>query len=424
MYSPFVDSKGNAVSIDKLSYRHLSQLVNHDEGYKIEYKSTFDKQVQKKLPDIITSFANCDGGWLFIGIDDESHQPIHIPCSRTDYSQIVSQLLKSRVTPLPVFYSKFIKNPVDKKAGVLAICIPEGNFPPYISNGKVYVRNGSSKEPVTSERSTMEFLYHKAALFENQLDLFCKRNIHFPSNKKTSDKWHLDYPICNVYLKYVGDAKKTLTIYAEREYLTNVVANFEDNLFQNVQYSAKSIVFKHRPIIPNSKMSTIVFEYFFDHSAKIHVPCGWTIEASAEDALDKLRGIGFLFEDNVKLFDGILAFNGIGSCMKIFFNTIKNFNLSFQDYALCFEIENGEDTVLFFDCIEYEDLVKSTGIPYHNWIENKSKPIVLKNYLNVTDDELFQTVLYDFLLASYGFNPATADKIVVAAHRKRYPELY
>ena len=35
MYSPFFDKKGQPLSIDKIKYGHLSQLVECDEGHQI-----------------------------------------------------------------------------------------------------------------------------------------------------------------------------------------------------------------------------------------------------------------------------------------------------------------------------------------------------------------------------------------------------
>ena len=38
MYSPFSDSKGRPLTIEKVKFSHLSQLVDCDEGHHVEYK--------------------------------------------------------------------------------------------------------------------------------------------------------------------------------------------------------------------------------------------------------------------------------------------------------------------------------------------------------------------------------------------------
>ena len=73
MYSPFVDNKGNPLELSKIRFHHLKQLKTIDEGYKVEFKMNFDKSVKDKVPAIIASFANSEGGWLIVGIEDDSH---------------------------------------------------------------------------------------------------------------------------------------------------------------------------------------------------------------------------------------------------------------------------------------------------------------------------------------------------------------
>ena len=69
-YCPFKNLNGEDIPFDEIEYNDLSQLSNADEGYKIEYKGDFGDKVKKKLPKVICSFANCTGGWLFIGVDN------------------------------------------------------------------------------------------------------------------------------------------------------------------------------------------------------------------------------------------------------------------------------------------------------------------------------------------------------------------
>lgn len=179
MYSPFFDKKGNPLALSKIRFSHLEQLKEVDEGYKVEYKASFDKSVKDRIPAIITSFANSEGGWLIIGIEDSSHDVTCIPKIRSDYSQTISQLLKEKTSPMPLFDSKFLRNPKNKDEGVLIVEVYEGKFSPYIANGTVYIRNGSSKDPVKSERATIDFLYKKAQSFQDEVSKFFERSIYF-----------------------------------------------------------------------------------------------------------------------------------------------------------------------------------------------------------------------------------------------------
>ena len=74
MYSPFSDSKGRPLTIEKVKFSHLSQLVDCDEGHHVEYKLLLEDGGKAQLAKEITSFANCEGGWLIVGIDDKTKE--------------------------------------------------------------------------------------------------------------------------------------------------------------------------------------------------------------------------------------------------------------------------------------------------------------------------------------------------------------
>ena len=115
-YSPFTDSNGNMLPINKISYLDLHQLKDKEitEGYKIEYKSDFDDSLKKKhLSEEITSFANSDGGWLFIGIKDDGDVCNIEIDKRTDFDVTITNILKSAASPVPKYEIKTLICPDD-----------------------------------------------------------------------------------------------------------------------------------------------------------------------------------------------------------------------------------------------------------------------------------------------------------------------
>ena len=114
MYSPFSDSKGRPLTIEKIKFSHLSQLVDCDEGHHVEYKLLLEDGGKAQLAKEITSFANCEGGWLIVGIDDKTKEIK--PIDKQDYSQRIGKIA-TRISPMPEFTTRFltmpeIKNPV------------------------------------------------------------------------------------------------------------------------------------------------------------------------------------------------------------------------------------------------------------------------------------------------------------------------
>lgn len=114
MYSPFFDKKGRPLSIDKIKYEHLSQLQGCDEGHHVEYKLLLEGGGKAQLAKEITSFANCEGGWLIVGINDKTKEIK--PIDKQDYSQRIGKIA-TRISPMPEFSTRFLTSPDDKKLG-------------------------------------------------------------------------------------------------------------------------------------------------------------------------------------------------------------------------------------------------------------------------------------------------------------------
>lgn len=157
MYSPFSDSKGRPLTIEKVKFSHLSQLVDCDEGHHVEYKLLLEDGGKAQLAKEITSFSNCEGGWLIVGIDDKTKEIK--PIDKQDYSQRIGKIA-TRISPMPEFSTRFLTMPENKKSGVLLVYVYEGRNAPYVCNGSIYVRSGSSKEPIKpADRGNIEYLY-------------------------------------------------------------------------------------------------------------------------------------------------------------------------------------------------------------------------------------------------------------------------
>ncbi len=422
MYSPFFDKKGNPLELSKIRFSHLEQLKAVDEGYKVEYKGAFDKSVKDKIPAIITSFANSEGGWLIIGIEDNSHDVTCIPKIRSDYSQTISQLLKEKTSPIPSFDSRFLRNPKNKDEGVLIVEVYEGNFSPYVANGTVYIRNGSSKEPIKSERATIDFLYQKAQLFQKEVAEFFRRNIYFPENEIRFGNGKVTYPICNIYFKNIHlSSKKRLKTYDDYDELrSQVTTAFNGAVFSNVQYSFNSLIFRHRAIDPSLPSITPTMEVFFDFSAKIHIPLGFADETEQQAAVSKLKQMGLITGDQVKICGGVDAFSSVFGALLNLVTIYEHYKIPISNFAVCFEMENANNTVLFFEGQKYFEEIKKIGLHFCSRIHSKSRTIFLKKYDSLDYHSLASSLAYDFFVAEFGFSPSKSPEMIAQAVNKRY----
>lgn len=423
MYSPFLDKMGNPLELSKIRFHHLEQLKAIDEGYKIEYKSTFDKSVKDKIPAIITSFANSEGGWLIIGIEDDSHDITCIPKRRSDYSQTISQLLKEKTSPIPSFDSKFLRNPAKKDEGVLIIEVYEGKFPPYTANGTVYIRNGSSKEPIKSERATIDHLYQKAQSFQKEVAEFFKRDIYFPENEFQFGKGTITYPICNIYFKNVSQpCQKQLKTYDDYEELcAQVISARDEPIFSNAQHSFNSLIFRHKAIDPSMPMLTPTMEVFFDFSAKIHIPLAFVSESERTEAVSKLKQMNLLNGDRIKICGGVDSFNCVFGALLTLADIYKHYKIPIINFAVCFEIENANNTVLFFEGLKYLEEIQENGLRFSSRTHSKSRVIFLKDYDSLDYHSLAASLAYDFFAAEFGFSPSKSRGMILQAVTQKYP---
>ena len=179
MFSPFCTANGKPKTLAEVTWDDLPQLADLDEGFALEFKRSYNASVQKKIPKIIASFANSRGGWLVVGIADDDKSVCPIPKPNADFGQIIGELCRRHVSPIPHFDARFICDPANPLQGVLVMQVAEGNFPPYIANGIVEVREGSTSGPAQS--SALVELYGKATKRCGEIAGFCQRSVYYPT---------------------------------------------------------------------------------------------------------------------------------------------------------------------------------------------------------------------------------------------------
>lgn len=407
MYSPFFDNKGNALSIERIKYHHLEQLTDCDEGHHVEYKLLLEDGGKTQLAKEITSFANCEGGWLIVGIEDKTKEIK--PIEKKDYSQRIGKIA-TRISPIPEFSTRFLTTPEDKTKGVLVVYVYEGKNAPYICNGSIYVRSGSSKEPIKSaDRGNIEYLYERSNTYKKEIKNFCKRDLYLPYNDVSHRR--ITYPIANIYLKNISSKpNRFLNRYSNRDKLIEFVRSKYD-IFESISYSMNSIIFIHKPIIPGTYSGTYVFELFYDWSCKIIVPVPFINENDKNKPKIFLRDLGIAEEniEKIPLTNGFDVFTALISGMIVFEKIAKQYHLKEKDYVYRFELENAQQAVACFDSPKFTEYIKQYGLPYAHMEYNKRNAIYLRDYPKETFVDLRNSMIENDLGSSFGFR---SDKII------------
>jgi hypothetical protein len=402
MYSPFYDKKGNPIKIDKVKYTDLEQLEYCDEGHHLEYKLLLEINEKAQLAKEITSFANCEGGWLIIGIDDKSKTVC--PIDKADYSQKIGKIA-TRISPMPEFESKFLTTPADRNKGVLVIYVYEGRNAPYICNGCIYVRSGSSKEPIKpipAERSNVEYLVERSKHYQKEFLDFFHRDFFFPYNNVIQMK--INYPITTIYLKN-KELKKDYRLYKydSREKVIKFIQE-EFGIFEYVQYSIESIILMHKNILPSTNTATFVIELFYDWSLKIYVPLSAYNMDEVDMCKDFFRELSL--DDNIiekfKLINGGEVLNMISCGMIIFENLIKKYRLN-HNYAFCIETENATENIMIFSGDAYKEYVKENGVPCALKEKNRTRIVHWKENPRLSVVAIRQWIIEDIIGPTFGF---------------------
>ncbi|MCE5286077.1 MAG: ATP-binding protein [Pelosinus sp.] len=383
-YSPFSDVNGNKKDIHQIDYSDLSQLSGKEikEGFQIEYKSMFSDSVFKKLPKIICSFANERGGWLFIGIDENTLTPCPIPTQ--EFELRINEKLLYQCSPVPYVIVKFISTPDDSSKGVLVIKVLEGRNPPYICNGVIYRRVGSGSSPIkeVDDRFFVDKLYQKAGEHREKIEKFCNKTISVYN--RTWNKFSMKYNqqgMCNIYIipmyymELLGlkDSEEWPAYFSEQ---SQIIRNFslgedgEMNFGMNMpffrsNYSVGSVIFRNASEL-DSFQSTCAWEQTWSGAAKFHIPISY---------LNKLFVIKKLtpFIKNVrnsKLLEEFSYINGrdlvnsILGCYINYFYAMKNLFEDLEDFIIVIDLENVRNDVLFFDTDQFYNYIQENGLPF------------------------------------------------------------
>lgn len=392
----FIDTKGNFKDIYDLKYKDLSIISELEEGYILEYKENFDKSVRKKIPAIFSSFANSEGGWLIIGVENDSKNLVKINKEKTDFDVTITNLLE-QVTPKPKYDCIFLKeNPKDSN-GILVIYVYKGENTPYIANGTVYIRSGSSKVPITSDRATIDSLY--------------KRNEELEKRKKnfTNEKLDTNYegPILNIYM-YNNNSNNIslLNSSVQRTDLQKIKNKIKKYFPECIIYpSTNGIIIKNVDII-DLNTSTIYIEIFNNSNIKINIPIPILNDTNKLSVISHISKINNRYKteclDDYSYIEGNILWQSIRVIFTCIFKIINKKIVNFNDYEYLLEFENVADTILWISTIEFNEIIKQYGLPHLNRAEYRTNFLYIIEEI-IDDSHIANKLFFQVVGEFWGF---------------------
>lgn len=130
---------------------NIQSLIDSGEGYNVEFKVRVPSKV-RELTEEICAFANADGGYLLIGVDDNG-QIIGTDLENDKRSAIQGSI--SEISPA-LHCDMYAVNIEDKTVWV--IDVPLGKDKPYIFSGSIFVREEQThRNFVLSKKCAVSF---------------------------------------------------------------------------------------------------------------------------------------------------------------------------------------------------------------------------------------------------------------------------
>ncbi len=138
-----------------LNTENIQSLIDSGEGYNVEFKVRVPSKV-RELTEEICAFANADGGYLLIGVDDNGN-PVGMP--NIDSMQLkIADRIKNNILPSTLGLFDIVTEEIDK-VSVVKILISSGLEKPYYIKKQVmspngcFTRVGTSSQPMSTARS-------------------------------------------------------------------------------------------------------------------------------------------------------------------------------------------------------------------------------------------------------------------------------
>ncbi len=161
----------------------------------VENKTTeFKREYVENIKNTIVAFANCDGGTLYIGVDDDG--TVYGVDDVDDTMLRVTNAIRDAVRPDLTMFVECRNDVIDEKS-IVCVTVQCGTARPYYLRGKgirpegVYVRQGASTVPATDAailnmiKETSGDSYEEARSLDQNLtfhkagDFFKKRKVEF-----------------------------------------------------------------------------------------------------------------------------------------------------------------------------------------------------------------------------------------------------
>ncbi|PIP42262.1 ATP-dependent DNA helicase RecG [Candidatus Desantisbacteria bacterium CG23_combo_of_CG06-09_8_20_14_all_40_23] len=143
----------------------LIDIINAGENSKIEFKQ---KEIhQDSFAQEIVAFANTEGGSIIFGIRDNTSEIIGLTKQQTDAIDTqIANITTDLIKPFLQITTDTIL--IDNKI-LLIISVPKGSSKPYNIRGSIYIRQGSTKRPLSDTDEILRLYQSSGRLYADEM---------------------------------------------------------------------------------------------------------------------------------------------------------------------------------------------------------------------------------------------------------------
>ena len=175
LYRPFADH------LDEVAPEDLARLKDVHEGWYVEYKQELigNRELAKSL----SSFANQYGGWLFLGVEEDTVNNVAagfpgIPDTELQVAlDSIRNAAKDLLQPSPFYNVRVFRGAINEIGlndgfSIIVVHVPAGPNSPYVHNdGRIYTRVGDSSQPkYVTDRATFDLLSRRGEEARSRLE--------------------------------------------------------------------------------------------------------------------------------------------------------------------------------------------------------------------------------------------------------------
>ena len=141
-----------------LNTENIQSLIDSGEGYNVEFKVRVPSKV-RELTEEICAFANADGGYLIIGVNDTGE------IIGTNVENDKRSAIQGSISEIsPVLHCDMYALSIDNKM-VWVIDVPSGKDKPYIFSGSIFVREGANSQKLRTAEEMRSFFQECNKIF-------------------------------------------------------------------------------------------------------------------------------------------------------------------------------------------------------------------------------------------------------------------